>query len=76
MKSLQATVSEAATWCNYPIARNVTCSVASCCRAISLRRKHLTAHLPGFAPNNIITLDFKILMLVFLVNWLFFPDFS
>ena len=34
--TLCATVSEAATQCNYPIARNVACNVASCGRAFSL----------------------------------------
>ena len=32
--TLRATVSEAATRCNYAIARNVTCNVASCGRAL------------------------------------------
>ena len=34
--TLRATVSEATTWCNYPIARNVACNVASCGRALNL----------------------------------------
>ena len=34
--TLRATASDAATRCNYPIARNVACNVASCGRAFNL----------------------------------------
>ena len=34
--TLRTTVAEAATRCNYPIARNVACNVASCGRAFRI----------------------------------------
>ena len=34
--TLRATVSEAATRCNYPFAHNVACNVASCDRALTV----------------------------------------
>ena len=62
--TLRATVSEAATLCNYPIARNVLCDVASCGRALTVReqtspRFHVEAWLP-FRNREMDYLNFSI----------------